>query len=166
MGTSLENLKVLRAAESIADEIWRYVVQWDAFARDALGSQLVRATDSIGANMAESFGRFNFGEKLQFLYYARGSLFETKYWLNQAAHRGLLQNDVVQDYSNALTNLARQINQFANSLKMQKRDAKTSKPSLREEQVPYIAGPVDESALIFDEKDIAWIKSDPSQSNL
>jgi hypothetical protein len=25
---------------------------------------------------------------------------------------------------------------------------------------------VDESALIFDEKDIAWIKSDPSQSNL
>ncbi|MFC1463278.1 MAG: four helix bundle protein [Candidatus Brachytrichaceae bacterium NZ_4S206] len=162
MGTSLEDLKVLQAAESIADAIWRYVVQWDVFARDVLGSQLIRATDSIGANIAESFGRFNFGEKIQFLYYARGSLFETKYWLNRAANRGLLQNVVVQSYSNALTDLARQINQFASNLRMQQRDSKASRSSLREEQAPYVTGLVDEPISIFDEADFAWIKSDPS----
>lgn len=162
MGTSLEDLKVIQSAESIADAIWRHVVPWDAFARDALGSQLVRATDSIGANIAESFGRFNFGEKIQFLYYARGSLFETKYWLNRAAHRSLLKDDVVQSYSNALTYLARQINRFASNLKMQKHDSRVWQPSLREKRVPYITGSADESALIFDEEDIAWIKSDPS----
>src|SRR5437868_3263948 len=73
MPTNLEDLKVLQAAEGVADDLWQQVMAWNEFARDTLGKQAVRAV--------ESFGRFNFGEKLQFLYYARGSLFETKYWL-------------------------------------------------------------------------------------
>ena len=83
-----EELRVLQAAEVIADAIWRQVVRWKPFERDTVGSQLTRAADSMGANVAESYGRFHYGEKLQFLYYARGSLFETKYWLNRTAARG------------------------------------------------------------------------------
>jgi len=79
MATSLEDLRVLAMAESVADAIWGQVARWNEFSRDTVGKQVVRAVDSIGANIAEGFGRFNFGEKLQFLYYARGSLFETKY---------------------------------------------------------------------------------------
>lgn len=83
MAVGLEDLQVLKAAEMIADSIWKRVAQWDDFAKDVVGKQITRSADSIGANIAESFGRYNFGEKLQFLYYSRGSLFETKYWLNR-----------------------------------------------------------------------------------
>jgi len=45
-----EELRVLQAAEVVADGIWREVVQWDSFAREVVGGQLARAADSIGAN--------------------------------------------------------------------------------------------------------------------
>ncbi|GIV44793.1 MAG: hypothetical protein KatS3mg035_1916 [Bacteroidia bacterium] len=32
-----------------------------------MGDQFVRATDSIGANIAEGYGRFHYLEKLKFL---------------------------------------------------------------------------------------------------
>jgi len=67
MALQFEELRVLQAAESIADGIWRQVMRWDGFARDVVGRQLARAGDSIGANIAEAFGRFHYGEKLHFL---------------------------------------------------------------------------------------------------
>jgi four helix bundle protein len=119
MATSLEDLKVLQVAENMADEIWQQVVQWESFTRDVVGGQLARSTDSIGANIAEAFGRFHYGEKLQFLYYARSSLFETKYWLNRAQARNLMDADLTKSYASQLTNLARQLNAFAYNIKAQ-----------------------------------------------
>ena len=68
MSATFEDLQVLKSAEEIADSIWKLVVQWNEFAKDVVGKQITRSADSIGANVAESFGRYNFGEKLQFLY--------------------------------------------------------------------------------------------------
>ena len=68
MGTALkfEDLRILRAAEATADGIWRQVVRWEAFPRDAVGGQMARAADSVGANIAKAFGRYHYGEKPQF----------------------------------------------------------------------------------------------------
>jgi four helix bundle protein len=52
--SAFEELDVYRLSERVADEIWRIVVRWDTFARDTVGKQLVRAADSIGANIASS----------------------------------------------------------------------------------------------------------------
>jgi four helix bundle protein len=156
MATSFEDLRILKAAEESADQIWKQVVQWDEFARDVVGKQMARAADSLGANIAESFGRFNFGEKLQFLYYARGSLFETKYWLNRAKIRELMSSADVQDYISRLTDIAKQLNAFAESLKSQRSSNKT----IREAKAEYKVEPsarVLES--LFDENDLAWLQS-------
>jgi four helix bundle protein len=67
MGVGLEDLRVLQDAETIADRLWHHVVAWEPFAREVVGEQLARAADSIGANIAEAFARFHYGEKLQFL---------------------------------------------------------------------------------------------------
>ena len=156
MATSFEDLRVLKLAEESADKIWKQVVQWDEFARDVVGKQMTRAADSLGANIAESFGRFNFGEKLQFLYYARGSLFETKYWLNRAKTRNLMSSMDVEEYVSALTDIAKQLNSFAESLKSQRSSAK----SIREPAAEYQAGLSGEHPeMLFDESDFQQLRS-------
>ena len=154
MAVGFEELRVLKAAEAVADGIWRQVVRWEAFARDTVGKQMARAGDSIGANIAEAYGRFHYSEKLQFLYYARGSLFETKYWLNRASQRELIPSGQVQDYANQLTDLARQLNSFASDLKAQ-RQRGTPHPKLaREAGSEYEANPL---PLLFSDEDLAWL---------
>jgi four helix bundle protein len=160
MATELEDLKILQTAEGIADAVWKRVVQWDEFARDVVEKQLSRATDSIGANIAESYGRFNYGEKLQFLYYSRGSLFETKYWLNRALTRELLQAAEVKDYAGRLSDVARQLNSFASSLRSQRTDIKTQSKSVREPATEYAAEARLEGAIpLFAENELTWLES-------
>jgi len=137
LATAFEDLRVLQEAEKIADAVWGIVSEWQQFARETMGGQLVRATDSIGANIAECYGRFHYGEKLNFLYYARGSLFETKYWLNRCAQRKLLTTEVGEQYASHLNSLAQQLNNFANSLKQQRSDSPKTANKLKETQETY-----------------------------
>lgn len=120
MATEMEDLALLRSAEVICDGIWEMVSQWNEFTRNTIGQQLVRTADSIGANVAESYGRYNYGEKIQFLYYSRGSLYETKYWLRRTSQRRLLTKQQVEQYANQLDEVAKQINTFIKSLRSQK----------------------------------------------
>lgn len=82
-----------------------------------MGKQLARAADSIGANIAEAYGRYHYGERINFLYYARGSVYECKYWLRRAEVRGLITEVEIQEFSTKLTELVRQLNSFIASLR-------------------------------------------------
>ena len=127
MATAMEYLRLLQEAESLCDEIWDIVSNWECFARETVEQQLVRSTDSIGANIAESYGRYNFGEKIQFLYYSRGSLFETKYWLRRASRRSLISQEQLTDFAGRLDQLAKQINTFLKSLRAQRKNGENRK---------------------------------------
>ena len=50
--TNFENLRIYNLSEVLADTVWEVVRKWDSFARDTVGKQLVRAADSVGANIA------------------------------------------------------------------------------------------------------------------
>ena len=149
MATGLEDLKVLRAAEEVADKVWAEVSLWNLFARDVVGKQLARAADSIGANIAEAFGRFHYGDKLDFLYFARGRVFETKYWLNRGLERDLLSQAHVETYAAQLTTVARQLNAFVSNLKSQKYD----RPTLREPEAGYET----DHQPLFSQSDLDWL---------
>jgi four helix bundle protein len=87
---SLEDLEVYQLAESFSDEIWFIVTEWDYFAKDTVGKQMVRSADSIGANIAEGYGRYHYKENRNFCYFSRGSIIETKGWLKKSKTRKLL----------------------------------------------------------------------------
>jgi len=161
MPTSLEDVRVLRNAEQIADTIYKTASRWDEFAQDVVGKQMARAADSIGANIAESFGRFHFGEKIQFLYYARGSVFETKYWLNRAAVRELMTSADSQDFITRLTDIARQLNSYVSSLKGQRSGEVSVAKTVKESPVEYITSriPGDLPDVLFDKTDFSWLES-------
>ena len=55
--TNFEKLRVYQLSEQLADLIWDIVFEWNSFARDTVGKQLVKAADSIGANISEGTGR-------------------------------------------------------------------------------------------------------------
>lgn len=74
--TNFKSLQVYQLAERLADDVWTIVLKWNIFARDTVGKQLVKAADSIGANIAEGTGRGTFVDNRRFVRIARGSLNE------------------------------------------------------------------------------------------
>lgn len=149
----LDDLAVLKISEEISDTVWSVVKGWKQFERDTMGKQVVRSADSIGANISESFGRYHFSEKINFLYYARGSLFETKYWLNRALKRKQIAPEKHAFLSKQLNETGKQINRFVKHLRKSKKQSK-SKPkySVSEDRVEY-----EIEQLIFSEADLAWL---------
>ena len=139
--------------------------RWKPFVRQTIGSQLVRAADSVGANIAESHGRFYFGEKLQFLYYARGSLYETRHWLRLAWRRSLLPTEDSAHLAALIEPLAKSINSFAGSLKHQRADSKTTDSKTKESSERYgAAEPISnlpisnlDSDEIIPTEEIVWL---------
>ncbi len=118
----LEQTRVYIQASEFADLVWNEVAQWHEFARDTLGKQFVRAADSIGANIAESYGRYHFSDKLNFLYYARGSLYECKHWLTRAHNRHLYDDQTFNARLACLQGLAVSLNAYIKD----KREIRTS----------------------------------------
>jgi four helix bundle protein len=115
-GTNFENLRVYMLSEELADEIWKIVYRWDAFAKDTVGKQIVRSADSIGANIAEGTGRFNYHDIQRFVKIARGSLNETQHFLRRAFKRKLLTPADVKKLKPLVDNLAPQLNSYLKSI--------------------------------------------------
>ncbi len=109
-------MEVYNLSMEIAENVWKDVIKWNYFERDSMGKQLVRAVDSIGANIAEGFGRFHFQENKHFCYYARGSLFETKVWLQKALTRKLITEEVFTELNNKIKLLHVKLNAYIKSI--------------------------------------------------
>ena len=116
MKTAFENLRVHQLAEKLADEIWDLVLPWDDFATDTVGKQLVRAGDSIGANIAEGTGRGSYQDNRRFVRMARGSLNETQHWLRRAFRRKLIADSRVKILKPLLDELAPRLNAYLKSI--------------------------------------------------
>jgi four helix bundle protein len=107
---SVEEMEAFRRIEALCDAIWAEVVGWSDLARDTVGEQLVRAADSIGANLVEGDGRYHYREKLNFTYIARGSAKETTYWIRRVRARNLLSSGRATAFLEELDRASRWIN--------------------------------------------------------
>jgi four helix bundle protein len=90
--------------------------------------QLVRAGDSIGANIAEGMGRGSFLDNRRFVRMARGSLNETKHWLRRAHKRSLLTPFQTEGLKPIVEELAPMLNAYLNSIGPLKAKAVTKNP--------------------------------------
>ena len=111
-----EDLRVFQLAEKLCDDIWEIVREWNYFEKNTVGKQLVKAADSIGANIAEGSGRGYPNENKRFIKIARGSLNETKFWLRRASKRGLLDQTQSECLAKTLDELAPTLNAFLSSI--------------------------------------------------
>jgi four helix bundle protein len=114
--TNFEKLEVYQLSEALADLIWDAVSGWDSLARDTVGKQIVRSTDSVGANIAEGTGRGTFQDNRRFVYNSRGSLNETMHFLRRAYRRKLLSSKQVNEIKQVVDKLAPKLNAYLRSI--------------------------------------------------
>ena len=111
-----EDLRVFQLAEKLCDDVWDIVISWKYFEKNTVGIQLVKAADSIGANIAEGTGRGTPGENKRFVRISRGSLNETKYWLRRACSRNLIGAEQEANLRQIIEDLAPQLNAYLKSI--------------------------------------------------
>jgi four helix bundle protein len=114
--SNFENLQIYKLSEKLADHLWKIVVRWDILAKETVGKQLVRAGDSIGANIAEGSGRGTDPEFRRFLRVARGSLYETQHWLRRAYRRRLPSEEQVNELLPLVKELTPKLNVYLRSI--------------------------------------------------
>lgn len=113
---NFENLRIYKLSEQLADRVWESVSAWDGFAKDTVGKQLVRAADSIGANIAEGSGRGSSQDYRRFLRISRGSLYETLHWLRRAYMRKLLTTKQTAEIRAIISELSPTLNAYLRSV--------------------------------------------------
>ena len=113
---NFENLRIYKLSEDLADRVWDSVSRWDSFAKDTVGKQLVRAADSIGANIAEGSGRGSSQDYRRFLRISRGSLYETLHWLRRAYKRKLLTTKQTSELRLIISELSPTLNAYLRSV--------------------------------------------------
>ncbi|HAG17031.1 MAG TPA: four helix bundle protein [Bacteroidales bacterium] len=112
----LEELQVYEMAMNLGESVWKIVTHWDYLAKDTIGKQVIRSADSVAANLSEGYGRFHFKDAKNFLYYSRGSLFETKTWLVKAKNRNLISDENFQSLEKEINNLSVKLNNYIKSI--------------------------------------------------
>jgi four helix bundle protein len=110
--TNFVHLHIYKLSEKLADEIWNIVLCWGYFAKNTVGIQIVKAADSVGANIAEGSGRGTDNELRRFFRVSRGSLYETQHWLRRAYRRGLLTEEQVARLAPILNELTPKLNSY------------------------------------------------------
>jgi len=108
----LSDIEAYFVSFSLSNYVWSVIVYWDYFSKDTVGKQFVKAVDSISANIAEGFGRYNKKDKIHFYHYSYGSIKESLDWNQKAKVRKLLteaQYDYIYTELDKLPKLTRQL---------------------------------------------------------
>ena len=125
---AFQQLDVYRLSEKLSDLIWDVVNDWGSFARDTVGKQIVRAADSVGANIAEGTGRGTAKDNCRFIQIARGSLYETVHFLRRAFKRRLLDEAAIKRIQPLVSELGPRLNAYLSAVSKRQRSPVRRKP--------------------------------------
>lgn len=123
------DLEIYQLAEKSAVDIEKLLRSKDSLSKKWKAvDHAIESAVSMGANIAEGFGRFHFRENLNFLYFARGSLCETRRRLRHFYLVGNLTADEIRPISNDRKRLNVKINNSIVSTRQQiQKNNKTKK---------------------------------------
>ena len=109
----LKELKVYLLARNLSTIAWNIISRMSFEDKKQIGDQFIRATDSIGANIAKGYSRFHFLDKVRFYYNARASQSEaTDHWLELLLERGKISQGVFNEYKLISKDLQIKLNNF------------------------------------------------------
>ncbi len=112
-------MEIYKLARAISADAWKIYNNLSWQDKKIVGDQFITAIDSVGANIAEGFGRFHFLDKNKFNYNARGSLLESLHWLCLLTEREKISKETEALLEERIAILHRQLNNYIKSTKQQ-----------------------------------------------
>jgi len=133
MMKSFEELECWKKAAALRKQLSLLVKTFPSEERYRLCDQIIRASRSVTANIAEGFGRFHYQENIQFCRQSRGSLFELIDHLIVGQEEGYINIDQLEALKKEIQECLAILNGFINYLNK----AKSGNSTLREPEVEY-----------------------------
>lgn len=112
-----KKLKVWQETHSLVLEIYKVTTSFPKSETYALVSQLKRAAYSVPANIVEGQSRNTTKEYLQFLYNARGSLEEVRYFLLLSFDLKILKENKYKELEQKYESASKMLNGLIKSLR-------------------------------------------------
>lgn len=117
--SNYKELKVWQKAMDLTVEVYKLVKLLPKEETYALSDQMRRAVVSIPSNIAEGQGRNSDKEFIQFLSFARGSLWELETQIEICLRIGYIDQSLTTNIYNLIAEISKMINALSNSLKPQ-----------------------------------------------
>ena len=117
---SFEELEVWKSSRLLKKRIWKLSKRFPKEELYKLTDQIIRASRSATANIAEGYGRFHFQENIQYCRQARGSLFEVIDHLITAFDCEYINKEELNDFRNETLNCIKIVNGYIANLKRAK----------------------------------------------
>lgn len=112
----LKDLEVYQLARELSKIGWEVYESLDWQTKKIGGDQFIGATDSVGANIAEGYGRFHYLDKIKFFYNSRASLSECNdHWLELLYERGKVNEKQCKRFKQTAEKLSIKLQNFINS---------------------------------------------------
>lgn len=118
------DLEIWKDSHVLCIEVYRLTENFPKRESYGIIDQMRRASSSVGANIAEGFGRFHYKEKIKFYYNARGSLCEVQNFLFLSQDLGYANKEAARNIFIKYENLNKRINQFISSVQKKMTDDK------------------------------------------
>lgn len=120
------DLNVWKESNRLSVEIYKTTENFPNNEKYGITNQLRRASSSVGANIAEGFGRFHYKDKIKFYYNARGSVCEVQNFLFLSQDLKYLTKKEARKIFSEYEQLNKRINSFIKSIyqKMSKTDCR------------------------------------------
>jgi len=115
-----KQLKVWQHAHELVLEIYRHTADFPRGEQFGVSEQMRRAAYSVTANIVEGQSRHTTKEYTRFLYNARGSVEEARYFLLLSKDLGYLKEQVFAGLEARYEHVSRLLNGLINSLKGRK----------------------------------------------
>lgn len=106
----LRDLRCYCLAVELSKYCWKIYERFSWQDKKVIGDQFIRSVDSIGANIAEGYGRYHYLDRIKFYYNGRGSLFESRHWALLLHMRCKISAEEFEFLINRLNNLHRELN--------------------------------------------------------
>ena len=115
----IKDLEVYKRSRELSKIAWEVYKDMNWRDKKIMGDQFIQSIDSIGANIAEGFGRYHYLDKNKFNYNARGSLIESIHWLELLTERDIIKKEKSTKLLNKLHQLGIKLNNYITTTKNQ-----------------------------------------------